>query len=117
MAQPLPSYLRSERRKWALTQRELAELLGDISPSVISKYETLVRTPSAETMLGLQVVFGVEPHTLFPALSDVMRRAVIVKAVALGERLADKQDARSLRKRRLLDDMISRSQQTYEEQA
>ena len=35
MAQPLPSYLRTFRRRWALSQRELAELLGGITRGAI----------------------------------------------------------------------------------
>jgi transcriptional regulator with XRE-family HTH domain len=113
MARPLPTYLRSHRRAWALTQRELAELLGDVSPSAISKYETLTRTPSLEVMVALEVVFGEPSHELFPALSHAVRRAVVLNATALVDRLAEKRDAKSVRKRRLLEDLIIRSQEDH----
>ena len=115
MAQPLPTYLRSYRRKWALTQCELAELLGGISPSTISKYETLARTPSAEVMLALEMIFEEAPSAIFPALSQSARRMVLRNAVVLQDRLAEKHDARSVRKRCLLDAMITRSQKNHEE--
>lgn len=114
MAQPLPTYLRSRRRKWALTQHELAELLGSVSTSAISKYETLARTPSLEVMIAFELVFGEPSGDLFPALSQGVRRAVVHNAVALRDRLAERTDAKSVRKRRLLDELIIRSQRPYE---
>ena len=114
MAQPFPTYIRSRRRKWALTQRELGELLGGISASAISKYETLARTPSIEVMMAFEIVFGETAHGLFPALSYGVRRAVHGNATALLDRLAANTDARSVRKRALLDDLITRSQQDHD---
>ncbi len=114
MTQPLPSYLRTYRRKWALTQRELAELLGGVSSDAISKYETLARLPSIQVMLGIEIVFDEKSHDLLPALSYSVRRSVRRNAVALIDRLADKTDARSVQKRRLLDDLITRLTESYE---
>lgn len=108
MAQPLPSYLRSRRRKWALTQRELAELVGAISEDAIYRYETLASKPSLEVMLGFEIVFDESPHALLPALMASVRRTVRRNAATLQDRLAERTDARSLRKRQLLDDIITR---------
>lgn len=115
MNQPLPSYLRTRRRKWALTQSELAELLGERSRSVVSKYETLERTPNHEALLALEFVFEETARSLFPALSHEVRRTVLRNAVALREKLAEKSDARSLRKRKLLDALIIRLTEHHDE--
>jgi transcriptional regulator with XRE-family HTH domain len=115
MAQPLPSYLRTHRRKWALTQRELAQLLGELTASAVSKYETLARTPSLEVMLGFEVVFDQRSHDLIPATSAAIRRTISRNATALLTELAEKTDARSARKRRLLDDLITRLTESHEE--
>ena len=112
--QPLPTYLRSHRRKWALTQRDLAVLLGDVSASTVSKYETLARTPSPEAMFALEVVFKVPASALFPALSRAARRAVLRNAAALEDRLAERHDARSVRVRLLLTDILTHSPQNHE---
>jgi transcriptional regulator with XRE-family HTH domain len=114
MAQPLPTYLRSQRRKWALTQRELAELLGNMSAAAVSKYETLARTPSLKVMLAFELLFGEPASELFPAIAQRVRRAVLRNAAALRDRLAANRDARSVRKCRLLDEAITRLQQLHE---
>lgn len=114
MADLLPTYLRKHRRKWALTQCDLARLLGEVSTSAISKYETLARTPRLETMLALEVVFDEVSESLFPALAEEVRRAVVRNAIVLRDEFAGRTDARSIRKHRLLDELISRSQQPNE---
>lgn len=50
MINGLPDRLRSMREKRALSQRAVANML-DVSPSLISGYETGERTPSVEVLL------------------------------------------------------------------
>src|SRR5437588_10316391 len=83
MAQPLPTYLRTHRRKWALSQRELALLLGGSSRSTISQYETLVRTPHREALIGLEFIFSGQSSQLFPTIELSIIRAVMGNAVGL----------------------------------
>ena len=109
MAQPFPTYLRTNRRKWALSQGELAELLGGVTADTISKYETLVRPPSAEMLVACEFIFEQPAHTLFPAMSLGIIRAIVRNAETIRARLADGRDAESARKRRLLDGIITRS--------
>ncbi len=109
MAQPFPTYLRTNRRKWALSQRELADLVGGVSAGAISKYETLARPPSAELLLACEFIFDQPAHALFPAMALGVVRAVLRNAQILRAELADKHDAESVRKRRLLDDVVIRS--------
>lgn len=108
MRRSLPSYLRTHRRSWALTQRELGELLGGVDASAISKFESATRVPNLEIMLGLEIVFDEPARALVPALSRHISQGVRLKAVALKERLAKRNDARSIRKRRLLEVLITR---------
>lgn len=109
MASPLPTYLRKHRRKWALSQRELAELLGGTARSRISQYERLVRAPSTEALIGLEFIFGEPPHGLFPGVGLSVIRAVLGNAVILRDEVLAKSDAVSARKRHLLDSLITRS--------
>ena len=109
MAQPLPTYLRTYRRKWALSQRELAQLLGGTNRSKISRYERLVRTPNREALIGLEFIFSGQSGQLFPTIELSIVRAVMGNAVELRDVLIAKSDAASVRKCRLLGDLISRS--------
>lgn len=59
-------YLRTHRRLWGLTQRELAALIGSVSSAQISRLETSKRAPRIECALACQVLFGIPPSAMFP---------------------------------------------------
>ena len=61
--------LRTHRRIWGLSQRELAALLGMESRAHISRIEHGKRTPSMETALACSTLFGVPLGTLFPQVA------------------------------------------------
>lgn len=56
MINGLPERLKLLRMKYHLSQKEVALML-DISPSIISGYETGERTPSAENLLALSYLY------------------------------------------------------------
>lgn len=56
MIQGLPDRLRQLRTKNGLSQRAVAKHL-DVSPSIISGYETGERTPSTENLLSLSYLY------------------------------------------------------------
>ena len=56
MINGLPQKLKKLRMKYNLSQKEVASML-DLSPSVISGYETGERTPSAESLLALSYLY------------------------------------------------------------
>ena len=67
MKNPTPfTRLRTQRRSWGLTQRELAGLLGGRSPTHIARIEAGKRPPSIEIALACQVIFGIPPEIMFP---------------------------------------------------
>jgi DNA-binding XRE family transcriptional regulator len=73
------THLRPLRRRWGLTQRELAFLIGAKSGPAISRIEWGTRTPSRATAFACAVVFGTTLPELFPDISseiheDVRRR-------------------------------------------
>src|SRR2546423_608870 len=59
-------YLRTHRRVWGLTQRELASLMGFESAAHVSRIENGKRAPTVESALACQVLFGIPPSTMFP---------------------------------------------------
>jgi transcriptional regulator with XRE-family HTH domain len=64
-----PCALRTHRRTWGLTQRELAELLGFESPTHVSRLEHGKRVPGLETALFCATLFGASLGDLFPQVA------------------------------------------------
>ena len=87
-----PCALRTHRRTWGLSQRELAELLGMESRAHVSRIERGKRSPTLETALACSTLFGVSLGVLFPQL-----------AILSGERLRE----RISRQKRGINDITS----------
>ncbi|MDR3526092.1 MAG: helix-turn-helix transcriptional regulator [Rhizomicrobium sp.] len=102
-----PSYLRTYRKRWALTQRELGALLG-ISASHISKLEKLAERPSVVTLIGAEFVFGVHSRRLFPALYASVETMIARRAALLAETMRGLGGETLAIKRQLLDEIASR---------
>lgn len=60
------NHLRRYRKRGALTQEEIAFLLGSPCGTSVSRHERAARPPSLETALAYQAIFGVPIHELFP---------------------------------------------------
>ena len=104
-------YLKTHRRLWALTQRELGKLTG-LTRQAISHYEHQMMLPSFEIALRLEIIFGKTPGYLFPALYERVEEAVMREAAALRETLEGVGDTASRKKIELLDAMMKRATQT-----
>ena len=73
----LGCYLRPFRIRWGFSQRELADILGYSDRNYISYLEREQRQPKLKDAVALCVLFGAEPHELFPALcTDIEDRAL-----------------------------------------
>lgn len=98
------------RKRWALSQDELADLLG-ISQAHVCRIEgsEAAKTTKLETVLGLQVIFGRAPRTLFNTLYEAVEDAVMARAAQLDLALRDKQDPDSIKKKNLLAAMLKRA--------
>lgn len=105
---PHITYVRRTRRRWALSQPELAQLLG-ISQSVISRIETGDLVPGTSLAFGLQVIFGQSPRALFPGLYSTVEDAVMAQAAELDRALGARKDYATETKRRLLTAMALRA--------
>ena len=104
----IPYPLRIHRRRWALSQQELADLLG-LSRTAITRLETESESTRLITAFGLMVVFGIKTEVLQKKLYSQVEDAVMRNAAKLDEKLRDKTDAKSLRKIELLSDMVRRA--------
>src|SRR4051812_41658922 len=93
--------VRQARKHHSLTQGELAHLLG-IYQGNISRLESGATPPDIETAFSLQVIFGLSPHDLFPALFDKIEDTVMRRGAVLDRRLSDHPNLNVSAKRRLL---------------
>lgn len=74
---PLQNYLRTYRRRSFLSQDEVAFLLGVATGTRVTRHEGAQRTPTMETALGYEVLFGVPLHELFA--SDAQKVETIIR--------------------------------------
>lgn len=106
---PLRNYLRTWRKRWALSQKQLALLLGFQTCTHLSKYEHDQRLPSLRSALACEIIFGVPVSTLFEGLHAEVEEEVMRRAYALYERVELRTDAAGVRKRELLKAMLARA--------
>lgn len=83
----LLSYLRTERKRAGLTQRELALLVGEKSNTQLSRFERLKRLPRTETLIALMIIFKKGPQELIPDAYDRLMKLVHLRATELHEEL------------------------------
>jgi transcriptional regulator with XRE-family HTH domain len=76
----LDCYLKPYRRRWGLTQKELAVLLGFQNGAVVSRLERVLRHPTLETAYAVEIILGTPPAELFPGLYERVRKQVIARA-------------------------------------
>ena len=88
MAKRLQTYLRTYRKRSALTQDELAALLGCKSGVSVCEYERLKERPSLETALACQAIFGVSVEELFPSIYEKVVDDVVKRARLMSKQLA-----------------------------
>lgn len=104
----LANYLRTERLRSGLSQRELADVLG-MSRSAITKMES-ARAPTLHLVLAAEIVFGRAARDFIPGFYAALQDDILLRAVALEFRLSDRSDPVSLRKRAYLGALINRLQ-------
>lgn len=109
MADRLPTYLQTYRKRFGLNQNELSFLLGCQSGSSVSKYERLVTDPSLETAVASEVVLDASVDELFPKIYKKVSDGVVVRARHMLQQLPeDTTNARVKLKRAQLQRIISR---------
>jgi DNA-binding XRE family transcriptional regulator len=108
------NYVRTLRRRWALTQEELASLAGIESRSSVSRIEQGERLPSLEAALALEVLFGSAPKSIFPHCYAEVEEAVMRKASVLHEGLIHSTNPAEKRKSALLEGALSRATASHE---
>lgn len=85
----LSNYLRTNRKKSALSQEEVAFLLGGIGESKgsnISRYESCRREPTLAAALAYEVICGKPVRELFAGLYEQVEQDVAKRAKILSYR-------------------------------
>lgn len=88
----LPNYLRSNRRRLALSQDEVAFLLGGESGTQVSRFEHSGRIPSLETALACEAIFKRPVSELFGGLYQKAEGEVAERARLIASR-SDKRNS------------------------
>ena len=88
----LSNYLRSSRKRLALSQGEVAFLLGHGSSGQVSRYERFEHMPSLETALVYEVILKIPLSEIFGGMYQKAEREVAERAQVLASRIG-KQNA------------------------
>lgn len=102
------SFVRAHRRRWGLSQAELAALLGVTASTSVSRIERAARSPAASAMIGCSILFGVPPCELFTSFYETVEEVVANAAKSLYDSLEHRTDERSVRKREFLEAALLR---------
>lgn len=96
----LPNYLISNRRRLALSQEEVAFLLGQREGSSISRFESFRRMPDLEEAIALAIVYDLPIPELFAGVFSRVEREVFSRAKVLSFRVGRRKAAGVATKRR-----------------
>lgn len=90
------NYVKAQRRKSGLTQRELGKLLGYKDPGQVSRHERAESVPSLEAALAYEVIFRMPVAVIFLGIREAIARDVETRlsdlALTLRERGTADQD-------------------------
>jgi len=113
----LRNYLRVYRRRWYLTQEELALLLGYDAESFISRLERDERAITLAAASACQALFGVELRELFTAVAEGQQETLVVRMQELSDRLQQSEPTqRTELKLDLLQEALARLTESSEQQ-
>ena len=102
------NYVLAERKRWAISQADLANLL-DISAEALSRYETGKRPPHLSLTLGLEVIFGLPARAFFPDRYAEIEAGIIRRAAAMSIRVEHRSSEGARMQRELLALMNARA--------
>ena len=99
----LPNYLLSNRKRLALSQAEVAFLLGTGNGQQVCRHERFAREPSLETAFAYEAIYKRSASELFDGLYKKVEQGVAVQAKTLAERAnRSKSNRRIIHKRQIL---------------
>lgn len=110
MAPKIGNYIYVRRRQWALTQEELAFLLGYCTKTAVSKLEGRISRIPLRVALACHLIFGIDPGELFPAVMEQVEEGIIGRIGELRDRLKRAKPSRTTAvKLQLLQEALTRA--------
>lgn len=105
----LPNYLRAYRKRLALSQEEVAFLLGTESGAKVSRYECFMREPNLRAVLAYIAICQAPARELFAGLYRYVEINVASRAKTLLSKLDGRKTNRRVgRKREVLAKLAAR---------
>lgn len=101
--------LRTHRKRWELTQEELAALLPKSGEYRVSCVERDKCPPNARDILAYRLIFDALPEELFPRVVSEVEEAVARKAYCLHRKLKKKKSKEAQRKCKFLEALLARA--------
>jgi len=109
----LPNYLRCNRKRLALSQDEVAFLLGVQSGAKVCRDERFVREPSLKTALAYEAIFEKPARELFNGLYQEIEQEVVDRAKKLARKMDHLNPTRqNTRKLQVIAKIVGRSNAT-----
>jgi transcriptional regulator with XRE-family HTH domain len=109
------NFLRAHRKRSALSQDEIAFLLGAQNGSKVCRYEQMLREPKLKTALAYEAIFNCAVTELFPELYAKVKAAVQERAKTLAKRaLQGNSKALRAQKRKPVSAIISQQKNKRE---
>ena len=109
----LPNYLRSNRKRLALSQDEVAFLLGTQSGARVCRDERFIREPSLKTALAYEAIFQKPARELFSGLYQEIEQEVAARAKTLADKMdRQKPNRQSAYKLKAMADIITMQSKT-----
>jgi transcriptional regulator with XRE-family HTH domain len=99
VSEKLSNYLKAERKRTGLSQKEVAFLLGCTSGAKVSRYERFHREPTLRTALAYEALFHVPVAELFAGMAEETQRDTRRRARRLTRRLANRHVEHALRQK------------------
>jgi transcriptional regulator with XRE-family HTH domain len=108
LSEHLPNYLLSHRKRSALSQTEVAFLLGVQSGAKVCRHERFTGEPTLQTALAYEAIYQRPISELFPGLFEKTQREVKARAKILEQnKLHSNSNALTTRKRQSLAAIVS----------
>lgn len=103
-----PNYLIANRKRLALSQEEVAFLLGTETGEKVCRHERFLQVPDLETALAYEAIFQRSARELFGGLFRRIEKEVAARAKILTTRPdRRKPNQRSVRKRQVLGNIAA----------
>jgi transcriptional regulator with XRE-family HTH domain len=103
------SYVRPLRRRWGLTQSELAFLIGTKTSTMVSRIEAVKTYPSLAQAIAFSIVFDTPLLELFPEMFGKAHDFVLKQAESLYDELQGTSAKGTSAKLDFLEEVLSRA--------